>query len=294
MGQPVAGRNWLSARLQELTAPAEVRGEPRPLIPRQLPDGGWALPMLVVVRLPRGARPGPSCAPLPVALASMAEELGDPSLVGEGIRAFAESLHGDEFTARVAGETVRAGHAARSMPDTVPWLIASLPDEFSLTELHRAVMACMGGADAASGSGSPADSPGAAAESPSNFRRRVNDLVLSGVLEELPSSSRLADSDRPGRPPRMFRFSKSAWSAWLLRRSGAAAHAVDAGRPAMSAQLRSVSSSPLSQQLMKAFMVRESATRPPGSGGSPDRPAADDSRLFIELKDLLKKYSQGQ
>jgi hypothetical protein len=117
-------------------------------------------------------------------------------------------------------------------------------------------------------------------DSPSNFRRRVNDLVLSGVLEEVSGGGRSTDSDRPGRPPRMFRFSEPAWLAWLLRRSGTSTPAGDAETPRMHAHR----SMPWLESRASAMPIGESAFRR----------EMDDSRLFIELSNLLKKYTQGQ
>lgn len=199
------------ALLGERAAPDEVRNTPRPLLPRLVKDGTWAFPTLVLVRPAAPSTSEPGYRRLSWALEEMASDLGDPSLPHEAMRAFTEAVLGDEFTGRVAGDTARSGHAARTLPGMLPWLVACLPDEFSLTDLHRAVIACLSGGLSATATG--------AAESPSNFRRRVNDLVLTGVLEEVPGSGR-SDAERPGRPPRMFRFSTTAWATWLRRRAG--------------------------------------------------------------------------
>lgn len=324
--RPEAGSLQHFPALRARTAPGEIRSDPRPLLPRPH-DGGWTLPALVAVRLPPGAPIEGDRMPLSGALAALAKELGDPSLVDEGIRAFAEMLRADEFLSRVTGEPSRAGHAARTMScmngaSMVPWVIASLPDEFSLTELHRSVIACMGAADSPSAARNGRGSSSPLTESPSNFRRRVTDLVMSGVLKEVSSGGRPTESDRPGRPPRMFRFSREAWHAWLLRRSGTAADDHDSFLvPAAFAMMRnSEDHQPDAISTIHAAANRaqhrkdsEAAARAEADRMAArlqamsmaarlslesDRPkgARDDehSQLFMELAHLLRKYSPGQ
>jgi len=282
--------------LRDRAAPDEVRNAPRPLMPRPIRGGDWALPMLVLVRAQPQDQVRPGYQPLGFAIDEMARELGDSSFALEAMRAFTESVLGDEFTGRVAGDTARTGHAARTMPAMLPWLVACLPDVFSLSELHHAVLACLGGGDTGSDP--------RMAESPSNFRRRVHELVLSGVLEELPSASRSSDPDRPGRPPRMFRFSPMAWAAWLRRRSGSGGTPMppDAWHGAMPPPSAAMMSpSPPDAALHELMNLRRAAMNfgspnapvsPQPGGPAPD--SDPDSMLWQQLRALLEQHQRAR
>jgi predicted ArsR family transcriptional regulator len=81
-------------------------------------------------------------------------------------------------------------------------VIALLPETFTLNELQQAIATTLG---------IHADEM----ESSSNFRRRLQEFVHRGVLQETSAPRDAATVERAGRPPRHYRFDPVGWQRWL-------------------------------------------------------------------------------
>jgi hypothetical protein len=287
----VRGVTWttspLPALIRERLAPDELRSEPRALLPRHS-AAGWVVPVLFVAR----ARPDEDVrsrsASLGRVLADLADELRDQTLVTEANAVIRDGVLGDEFMLRITGESARTASRMRqegvrwgraiSNPD-IPWVIAGLPDRFSLTDLHRAAMAWLAIDESD-------------AESPSNFRRRVQELVAADVLEEVPDPSRGTESDRPGRPPRLFRFIPWTWEQLLLRRSGSRSREFGSD-PSLAlrrlAELERIPSPPSPHAAMRMSVDESNPLQ--GVRGILDSPG--EGSLLHMIRQLLDQYERG-
>ena len=142
------------------------------------------------------------------ALERLADELRDPSLVEEAIADLRRALAADLVTNQVTGESVRlralAAQESRARSDggELPLLMSLLPRTFTIDQLREAATGAVGLASDE-------------AETSSNFRRRVTELVEAGVLREV---GEVALVEKRGRPPMLYTFDRERWSEWVFRR----------------------------------------------------------------------------
>ena len=188
--------------------PRTVSSRFHPLMPRMHRSGSIVLPFWATGRLPAD---GAWMRPLETrALERLAEELGDPGIVTEANGEFRRALATDLLSHKMVQEPLRvqalASEEARRLQrdSEVPSIVALLPEEFTIEQLRAAV--------AESVRLRPDE-----AESSSNFRRRIEELVSLRVLEPAPYRE---ESKAKGRPAQLYSFNARAWRVWLERLGG--------------------------------------------------------------------------
>lgn len=208
---------WIAQLIERQLHDAELTSRIHPLLPRPMESRRLAIPVWATARLRRHARGAPGQAPRPAmelsdpreALSRLGRELGDRGFGRHVMASVRAAFALDPFAQRVVGDAARLGALSEDhLPDDplsvarLPAVIGLLPAQFTLGELQEAIAATL-------------ELPPHAMESGSNFRRRLEKLVLSNVLREATGSRESGGSDRPGRPPRRYEFDPYAWRRWL-------------------------------------------------------------------------------
>ena len=188
--------------------PRTVSSRFHPLMPRMHRNGCIVLPFWATGRLPVDGRWG---RPLEMhALERLAEELDDPGIVDEANGAFRRALATDLLSHKMVQEPLRVQalaveEARRLQRDAeIPSIVALLPEEFTIEQLRSAVLESV--------RLRPDE-----AESSSNFRRRIEELIELRVLEPAPYRD---ESKSKGRPAQLYSFNARAWRIWLARLGG--------------------------------------------------------------------------
>lgn len=209
-----AGR-WIAQLIERQLRDVELTSRIHPLLPRPMEDRRLAIPVWATARLRRQTR-GAQDQPLQhsvqlrdprEALSRLGRELGDPGFARHVMASVRAAFAADPFAQRIVGDAARFGALSedQSSDDALaglPAVVGLLPAQFTLGELQEAIAATL-------------DLPPQAMESGSNFRRRLEKLVLSHVLREATGSREAGGPDRPGRPPRRYEFDPYAWRRWL-------------------------------------------------------------------------------
>lgn len=143
------------------------------------------------------------------ALERLAHGLQDPSLVTEANSAFRQALAADPMVHQLVGDATRLRALAAEVSEHTwrrferPLMAAMLPEFFTIDQLRFAVSHI-------------AVAAGREVESSSNFRRRLADLMESGVLVD---AGEAHDVEQRGRPPRLYRFEPAHWAGWLAQKA---------------------------------------------------------------------------
>jgi len=194
---------WISHMLAPHLGSARLTSRVHPMLPRMTRFGQLGIPVWATARAP-----GFEEAVDPhFALDELGGELGDPRFASHVMATVRAALATEPFAQRIVGEDLRmlALKEDRLSSDPTgdrPTVIALLPETFTLNELQQAIAATLGI--------HPDEM-----ESSSNFRRRLQEFVHRGVLEEAPSPRDAAPAERAGRPPRHYRFEPTEWRRWL-------------------------------------------------------------------------------
>lgn len=212
-------RRMLLDSLPSGTLPSRIY----PLMPRVRDDASVFLPYWAAGRLnastARGRAEAHGDSLQLDALERLARLVRDDSLVHEARSEFRRAVAMDPVSMRLISDTARAGIVATaeserrrdrdcdrggdSEQSEYPPLFALLPEQFTIDELHRAILRA-------------AQLSGEEFESSNNFRRRLKELLDTEVLVDL---GQAGDEGSKGRAPRLYRFDKRNWRVWIERNS---------------------------------------------------------------------------
>lgn len=194
---------WIAQVLAPHLGSARLTSRVHPMLPRMTRFGQLGIPVWAIARAPRFEE----TADPHFALDALGGELGDGRFAAHVMSTVRAALATEPFAQRIVGDDLRmlALKEDRLSSDPTgdrPTVIALLPETFTLNELQQAIAATLGI--------HPDEM-----ESSSNFRRRLQEFVHRGVLQEAPSPREAAPAERAGRPPRHYRFDPEEWRRWL-------------------------------------------------------------------------------
>ena len=286
---PVSGYSDPGAWITEILAPAlgaaRLTSRVHPLLPRMTRSGRLAIPIWATARADGTARHIDA----PDALHELAGELGDSRFASHVMATVRAALATEPFAQRIVGDELRmlALKEDRLSTDPMgdrPTVIALLPETFTLNELQQAIAATLG---------IHADEM----ESSSNFRRRLQEFVHRGVLQEASAPRDAATTERAGRPPRHYRFDPVGWQRWLHEhRARGSRGARDEGGWSDAAIMNHSPDSPMRRfEHDLAERTRAFAPEPGRTGAPPSTPDADErlARLERMMRAMEKRLDGG-